>query len=192
MQNLTSYLNEADYIEWKHHNRDLKKPIVDHGNPEDYGLTQEDADKIKLRYLKQELKRFRDQRNSWNRIVLNVDVGSRWLAIEEYNKASNAVEKIKKSIYFLKNKDKIQKLERFDLERLKQIPIGEITEVMPNGFFRNNPFREEKSPSNSLYWNKKTNGWVDYGSGEYGSNIDLVMKLRDCSFIDSCKWLNGK
>ena len=43
------------------------------------------------------------------------------------------------------------------------------------------PFREEKAPSFRV--NVNDNRWNDFGSGEYGTAVDLVMKLENCSFL---------
>lgn len=45
------------------------------------------------------------------------------------------------------------------------------------------PFRSETAPSFKVDYNN--NLWYDFGSGEGGSIIDLVMKLDGCSFSDA-------
>ena len=78
----------------------------------------------------------------------------------------------------------------YDIQQIKKIPIDKITEILPSGFFKNNPFRNERSPSNSLHLNRRTNRWCDYASGEFGSNVDLVMVLENCSFKEALKYLS--
>lgn len=56
------------------------------------------------------------------------------------------------------------------------------------------PFRSENSPSFKV--NKVHNRWNDFGSGEYGSAVDLVMKMERCSFLEAmhifdCKGFNN-
>lgn len=46
------------------------------------------------------------------------------------------------------------------------------------------PFREETHPSFQV---RQDNTWKDFGSGEYGSAIDLVIKLEQCTFLDAMK-----
>ena len=82
-------------------------------------------------------------------------------------------------------------LNNFNIEEIKKIPLDEITKIGLNGFFINNPFRTEHSPSNSLYWNKKTNRWCDYGADAHGDSIDLYMKINSCDFVTACKELQG-
>lgn len=43
------------------------------------------------------------------------------------------------------------------------------------------PFRDEKLPSFKVDYQK--NLWHDFGSGEGGSIVDLVMKMQQCSFL---------
>lgn len=43
------------------------------------------------------------------------------------------------------------------------------------------PFRDEKTPSFKVDYQK--NLWHDFGSGEGGGIIDLVMKMQQCSFL---------
>lgn len=45
------------------------------------------------------------------------------------------------------------------------------------------PFRNENNPSFKV--DKLHNKWQDFGSGEYGSPVDLVMKLENCTFLDA-------
>jgi len=45
------------------------------------------------------------------------------------------------------------------------------------------PYREDHKASMKVDFNK--NVWIDYGIGEGGSIIDLVMKLENCSFIEA-------
>lgn len=74
-----------------------------------------------------------------------------------------------------------------DIALVKSVPIGNIYDVTAAGFFVNNPLRQEKSPSNSLHWNKKNNTWKDFGSDERGDNIDMVMRDKKCGFKEACE-----
>lgn len=51
------------------------------------------------------------------------------------------------------------------------------------------PFRDERNPSFKINYDK--NLWYDYGTGEGGSVIDLVMKLEQCNFCTACKILEN-
>lgn len=45
------------------------------------------------------------------------------------------------------------------------------------------PFRTETHPSLQVKLNSNT--WKDFGTGEFGSAVDLVMKLEGCSFLEA-------
>jgi len=64
--------------------------------------------------------------------------------------------------------------------KLKQIPICQILNIQADKkeFFICSPFRNEKTPSFKI--NTQKNIWYDHGSGEGGTNIDLIMKLKNC------------
>ena len=51
------------------------------------------------------------------------------------------------------------------------------------------PFRDERTPSFKVDYNR--NLWCDFGSGEGGSIIDLVMKLNKCPFIEAIEQLKN-
>ena len=51
------------------------------------------------------------------------------------------------------------------------------------------PFREEREPS--LHVDRNRNFWCDHGTGEGGTNIQLVMKLRHCSFQEAKRFLSA-
>lgn len=52
------------------------------------------------------------------------------------------------------------------------------------------PLRAERKPSFTV--NKGTNKWVDRGTGEHGSIIDLVMELEGLSFKEACSFLEDE
>ena len=49
------------------------------------------------------------------------------------------------------------------------------------------PFREEKTASFKVDY--RTNIWHDFGTGEGGSIIDLVMKINKCNYIQAVEFL---
>jgi len=56
------------------------------------------------------------------------------------------------------------------------------------GMYRS-PLREERTPSFKVDYNR--NLWRDFGSGEGGSIIDLVMKMNKCPFIEAIEKLRN-
>lgn len=63
---------------------------------------------------------------------------------------------------------------------LKNQGIHPVKEYSTYALYKS-PFRDEKTAS--LKVDYKTNLWCDFGSGEGGSIIDLVMKMQQCSFL---------
>ena len=168
-----------------------KKPIVSHNNPEDYGLTIKDVEKTRLRYLRKELKPIVEYIKNIERKLLVCESNDKWLLEYYYVISLDKINKIKNTIRYMKNIDsgEVSKIITYDLDQLKSIPLDKIIEFTNAGFARVNPLRTEKSPSNSFHWNKNTNRWTDYGTGEYGDIIDLVMKINDIDFREACKHL---
>lgn len=82
-------------------------------------------------------------------------------------------------------------------DNIKNIPIRDYLknqgtypakEYSGYGMYRS-PFRDERTPSFKVDYN--LNLWHDFGSGEGGSIIDLVMKLDRCPFIDAIEQLRN-
>ena len=65
-------------------------------------------------------------------------------------------------------------------------PVKEYTTY---GMYRS-PFREESSPSFKVDY--RVNLWYDFGSGEGGSIIDLVMKLHGCTLSQAIGLLENR
>jgi hypothetical protein len=82
-------------------------------------------------------------------------------------------------------------------DNIKNIPIRDYLknqgtypakEYSGYGMYKS-PFRDERTPSFKVDYNR--NLWHDFGSGEGGSIIDLVMKLDRCPFIDAIEHLRN-
>lgn len=71
---------------------------------------------------------------------------------------------------------------------LKSRKIHPAKEYSGYGMYTS-PFRNESTPSFKVDYNQ--NLWFDFGSGEGGSIIDLVMKLDRCPFIDAIEHLRN-
>lgn len=72
-------------------------------------------------------------------------------------------------------------------EYLGQIGINPAKENNRYGMYHS-PFREDKDASMKVDYNK--NLWIDYGSGEGGSIIDLAMRLNNISLNETIEMLN--
>lgn len=73
-------------------------------------------------------------------------------------------------------------------EYLGRMGISPAKENNRYGIY-NSPFREDHNASMKVDYNQ--NLWIDYGTGEGGSIIDLVYKLEKCSVCDAIKKLDG-
>ncbi|MFV0420538.1 MAG: toprim domain-containing protein [Dysgonomonas sp.] len=74
-------------------------------------------------------------------------------------------------------------------EYLGQIGISPAKENVRYGMYHT-PFREDKDASMKVDYNQ--NLWIDYGTGEGGSIIDLVSHIENCSIGEAIKKLNDK
>jgi len=78
-----------------------------------------------------------------------------------------------------------------DSKIINQFPIrGYLAEIniLPakdNGYYGmyHSPFRDDHNASMKVDFDK--NLWIDYGTNEGGTLIDLVMKISNCSFHDA-------
>jgi len=83
-----------------------------------------------------------------------------------------------------------------NINEIKKINLAEWLEL--NGFKKikgtlyQNPFRNDKNPSFSVFLNNKNNcwSWSDKATGETGNIIDLICKLRNCSVSEVVKMFN--
>lgn len=71
---------------------------------------------------------------------------------------------------------------------LKSLGILPQREYSHSGVYFS-PFRSEKTPSFKVDYNR--NLWIDYGTGEGGSIIDLIMKINGCDFYTAVKHLRS-
>ncbi|MDL2265578.1 toprim domain-containing protein [Parabacteroides sp. OttesenSCG-928-G07] len=74
-------------------------------------------------------------------------------------------------------------------EYLEQIGISPAKESVRYGMYHS-PFREDRDASMKVDYNQ--NLWIDYGTGEGGSIIDLASRIEKCSIGEAIKKLNDK
>ena len=83
----------------------------------------------------------------------------------------------------------IEDLKRISLkDYLAKQGFSPIKEYTNYGLYKS-PFRDEKAASFKVDYRK--NLWHDFGTGEGGSIIDLVMKMQQCNFIDAKQILSN-
>lgn len=163
------------------------QPKSEHRDPSLFSLTQERVARIKI-------SNYRARRDELNtdierlRILLAQSSGDDTnFYYDIYQSKMAELKKINSNIAYLKNllAGNVDEKEKFDIARLKAIPIDQLVEVNAAGFFK---IRDEKTPS--VKWYKPTNRWNDFGTGESGDSIDLIMKLQNCDFYTACKYLS--
>lgn len=87
-------------------------------------------------------------------------------------------------------KTSIETLKQTSVKRyLAEKGINPAKEYTTYGMYKS-PFRNEYTPSFKVDYT--ANLWYDFGSGEGGSIIDLVMKMEQCSVSDAVKILEEK
>jgi hypothetical protein len=170
--------------------REREPPTPCHNNPSDFGLTQEDADFFRLRYLSSLRNEYKEQATLFHQYAVSTRTSKdqMWFVMWQCNHFTRLHDEVVKKIAFLKSrKTRPKDPKSFNLEEIKAIPIENFVDVHPNtGSFR---IREERTPSCHLY--RAQNRWHDFGTGEGGSVIDLIMIIRDCSFVEACKYLSN-
>lgn len=164
------------------------QPIIKHSNPQDYGLTQDWAYRRRLLFLRNSLAPIKESLSIINKQLLTCSRSEQWFPLMYWKDFDAKHQKIENNIRYVRAllsgaKEKYS----YDLVALKQIPIDTIVEVNSAGFFK---LRDEKTPS--CKWYKEKNTWHDFGSGEHGDVIDLIMKLNNCTFQEACRLLTFK
>lgn len=83
---------------------------------------------------------------------------------------------------------------KFNLEKLKQIPILEITKRLGIAVVRNKAmcFKKHDRKTPSLSFTPSKNLWHCFGCGAGGNNISLVMEHQNCSFKEAASWLTNE
>ena len=169
--------------------KEKRPPTTPHHHPSSYGLTEDDAYKARLRYLRDLKNKYTEQAMSYHLETISSSIpdDAMWFTIWQYNEWTVKAKEVSRKIHNLRkyNKNKDIARESFDIPALKLIPITNFVELDVRRTFS---LRDEKTPSCHYYENE--NRWWDFGSDEGGDVIDLIMKLHDCNFIEACKYLS--
>ena len=140
---------------------------------------------ITKKQYEQEESRLLSQRVLWTDKLRQGTNGGNWFIKWRVTETEDSLCRVRRMIAFASKP--VNKDNNIDIALVKSVPIGNLYDVTAAGFFVNNPLRPEKSPSNSLHWNKKNNTWKDFGSDERGDNIDMVMRDKKCGFKEACE-----
>jgi len=185
MRNIDENYYDATFVSFLVKVGIITRPSVNHSDPAIFGLLREDGIKMRLAHLRASNRLLEQEYNS-NKCNYMRN-GDRWLVCE-MNNVAKKIEKVKKAIYF--NKKLLEgdnNQQGFDLEALKRIPLTSIMRINPNNFFQENPFRNEKSPSNSLFYYRAINRCTDFGSNKSYDSIDVYCAVNNVSFKEACK-----
>lgn len=188
---MLDWIENRDDIFHSFHLKNERHQVVGHGDYHNYkGLDRKFVIHCRLRFLRSKRKNLEMRLRRWKSLLLK---DYNWYCEDMIVELTNDINKINKEISIrlqqLRNPER--ELKSYDIERIKSIPLNEITEINNNGFFVNNPFRNERSPSNSLYWNKKNNRYHDFGTGMGGDVIDLYMTINNCDIKTALKELSS-
>lgn len=180
------------------------KNTVNHSNPADFGITPEEANKLKKKYLIQETQKDIDSWKDTLKVCTsgNTDKKNAFFGIFD----SEIAYSIKNTIINLENRMKILKKRKisypnskvieFDIESIKsKNPISEVCaqygiqlKKVGSNFKGKCPFHKDNKPSFATYRNDTR--WKCFSCGSGGSVIDLVMCLDGIKFTEACKKLS--
>lgn len=172
---------------------EITQPSPRHNNSEDYRLTRKDVINYRVRYLRPILKDKEESVRVWTKEMMITTGRAHDLAASMLLDAIHDKDKIDKEIKFNLSRMKFKEdtHQGYDIARIKTIPMDKITRILPNGFFINNPFRNEQSPSNSLHWYKPVNRFSDFATNQNGDVIDLYMAINKVDLKTALKELSN-
>jgi len=172
---------------------EITQPSPRHNNSEDYRLTRKDVINYRVRYLRPILKDKEESVRVWTKEMMITTGRAHDLAASMLLDAIHDKDKIDKEIKFNLSRMKFKEdtPQGYDIARIKTIPMDKITRILPNGFFINNPFRNEQSPSNSLHWYKPVNRFSDFATNQNGDVIDLYMAINKVDLKTALKELSN-
>jgi hypothetical protein len=182
------YINQILPLVWMIKNGEITWTPPKHSDPVLFGISEKEAINMRIRALRADRHELTVKYQEIKGLYLR---GERPYGFIGMNSLQERLDKLSRNIHFLRARLKGEVVNQpFDLEAIKRVPIDSVVKINSNGFFQDNIFRQEKSPSNSLYLYRQTNRWTDFGSGRSGDVVDVVMAKENCSFKEACKLLN--
>lgn len=182
-----------------------------HNNPSDYGLTKKEADKMQKEYLKsikpkpvlseedaQKLliKYLKDQvkaKKEFSNMVMKHYIKSTFplgkaLLYAMIKEVSKEIEVLERRIYYIKNRSN---KDRINIETVKAIPIKNVMTMYGYKEIARNryqcPVHEEKT--GSFFIREKENRGKCFGCGAYLSTVDIVIAKENCTISEAIKKL---
>lgn len=186
---MSDYYQDLEIKQWE-----KERGKINHSDPALYGLDNEFINMCYTRYRTSQRKQYEEeelrllsQRVRWTDRLRQGVNGGDWFVKWRITETEDSLRRVRGKLKYLSMPKKEQT--SIDIALVKSVPIGNIYDVTASGFFVNNPLRVEKSPSNSLHWNKNNNTWKDFGSGDGGDVIDMVMRDKKCGFKQACEYI---
>lgn len=165
---------------------------IEHQSPTLYDIDNNFINSAADRYrthqkkqYEQEESRLLSQRILWTDKLRQDSGRGNWFIKWRITEIEDSLQRVRNRLSYLSMPKK--ELKNIDIALVKSVPLGNLYDMTAAGFFVNNPLRQEKSPSNSLHWNKNNNTWKDFGSDEGGDVIDMVMRDKKCGFKEACE-----
>jgi hypothetical protein len=156
-------------------------------NPEDFGITQGEADELRLKYTRKQLKERHRHLRALKRVRFKCTGDDVWYINDQISITLREMEKLKKTESFLKDPNPLNR--PLDVEEAKKHPIRDIlrrhnVQIHNNRYFK---LRNERTPSCYIY--EDDNRWHDFGDQSGGDAIDLYQRLNNCSFPEAVRAL---
>ena len=129
--------------------------------------------------------------------IQGIPEAQKWFYEWQIEEAMDDKMRIEKKIWLWENRLRVlnggkDKSKSFDLEVIKQIPIGSLLEK-PTSETKDKVWYKcmfHNEDTASFMWDKKSNRFKCFGCNKYGTVIDIYMQLYGVNFIDACKALS--
>ena len=103
--------------------REREPPKPNHKDPSFFNLSQNDADKLRMRYLREQLAQAKSTTKFFRDALASSSFDQHWFISWQFNINLAKLRKIQYQIDFIKHPPQQNKLQQFDIARLKEIPI---------------------------------------------------------------------
>ena len=152
--------------------------------------------KEKIEALKESMAAILKEREKWRLLSRRYsdknDWFIDWLIDRTYRHGNTVRRKMRQWEFHLRPRSEKLKLKSFDLEAIKNVPIGQFLEAPAMGGAHRSVykcvFHNEKTAS--MVWYKKQNRVHCFGCGRFGSVIDVVMERNRWDFKKTCDFLS--
>lgn len=152
---------------------------------EEFGVDEKWVKSRKKAYLNQQIQELYNEMSMLWRHRSHYSSGS-----DQQRMYDILIKRTNEKIRRLKARTKKTFKKGIEIEELKKVSIPNILETygieLKRGTFK---IRDEKTPSCKYY--PDSNSWYDFGSGQGGSNIDLILAIEKCDLSNAIKVLTN-